>query len=101
MFNSLVVNLKAPLPIVTPEELPLLFDKSFNDKLSTTLSTLTTPVIPTTPITFPFSLGKFEPPPLDQIISLLKYTTSTSSLDPLPLPILKQIINTVETPFIK
>ena len=91
-------SLKAPLPTVTPEELPLIFEKSFNDKLSTTLSTLPTPVIPTTPITFPFFLDKFESPPLDQIISLLKSTSSTSSLDPLPLPILNQITNTVATP---
>ena len=91
-------SLKSPLPTVTPEELPLLFDKSFNDKLSTTFSTFPTLVILTTPITFPASLEKFESPPLDQIISLLKSTSSTSSLDPLPLPILKQIINTVATP---
>ena len=79
-------------------QLPLLFDKHFNDKLSITLSTLPTPVIPTTPITFPFSLEKLESPPLDQIISLIKSTSSTSSLDPLPLPIIKQITNTVATP---
>ena len=88
-------SLKSPLPTITPEELPLLFDNSFNDKLSNTLST---PVIPTNPITFPLSLEKFESPQLDQFISLLKSTSSTSSLDPLPLQILKQIINTVATP---
>ena len=88
-------SLKAHLPTVTPEDLPLLFDNSFNGKLSTTLFTLPTSVIPTTPITFPFSLEKLQPPPLDQIISLLKSTSSTSSFDPLPPPILKQIINTV------
>ena len=42
-----------------------------------------------------------ESPPLDQIISLLKSTSSTSSLDPLPLQILKQITNTVATPLHK
>ena len=91
-------SLKTSIPTTTTEQLHLLFDKYFNDKLSITLSTLPTPVIPTTPITFPFSLDKFESPPLDQIISLLKSTSSTSSLDPLPLPILKQITNTVATP---
>ena len=54
--------------------------------------------MPTTPITFHFSLDKCETPPLDQIISFLKYTSSTSSLDPQPLLILKQIINNVATP---
>ena len=93
-------SLKAPLPTVTPEELPLIFDKSLNGKLSTTLSTLPTPVIPTTPITFPFSLDNFEYPPLDQIISLLKSTSSTSSIDPIPLQIPKQILNTDQPPFI-
>ena len=97
-ISSQLRSLKSPLPTVTHEELPLLFDKSFNEKLSTILSTLPTPVIPITPITFPLSLAKFESPPFDQIISLLKSTSSTSSLDPLPLPILKKIINILQPP---
>ena len=97
LLNCLVVHLK-PLSHCHPCRTTTPLRKSFNDKLSTTLSTLPTPVIPTTPITFPFSLEKFEYPPLDQIISLLKSTSSTSSLDPLPLTILKQITNTVATP---
>ena len=36
-------SLKAPLLTVTHVKLPLLFEKSFNDKLSTTLATLPTP----------------------------------------------------------
>ena len=100
-LSSQLRSLKSPHPTVTPEELPLFFDKSFNEKLSTILSTLPTPVIHITPITFPLSLEKCEFPPFDQIISLLKSTSTTSSLDPLPLPILKKIINTLQPPFIK
>ena len=93
LHNCLVVHLKPLSPLPTLNDLHSsssnLLDKSFNGKLSTTLSTFPTPVITTTPITFPFTLDKFESPPLDQIISLLKSTSSTSSIDPLPLPILK------------
>ena len=53
---------------------------------------------PPLPSPFPSPLTNLNLPPLDQIISLLKSTSSTSSLDPLPLPILKQITNTVATP---
>ena len=90
--------LKAPLPTTTPEQLPLLIDKAFNDKLSATLSALSTPTLCHTPITFPVFLESFDSPALDRIIPLLNSTFSTSSLDPLPLPILKQITHTVASP---
>ena len=93
-YTEVSAQLKA-LIYITPEELPPLFDNYFNDTLS---NTLPTSFIPTTPITFPFSLDNFEFPPLDKFTSFLKSTSSTSSLDPLLLPILKQIINTVATP---
>ena len=51
-------SLKSPLPTIIPEELPLLFEKSFNDRLSTTH------IIPTTPITFPVSLENVNLPHL-------------------------------------
>ena len=73
-------SLKAPLPTTIPEQLPLLFDKYFNDKLSITLSTLPTPIIPTTPITFPFSLEKCESP------QLIK-SSPFSNLPPQPHPL--------------
>ena len=94
-------SLKAHIPTTTPEQLPLLFDKAFNDKLSATLSALPTPTLCPTPITFPVFLDSFDSPTLDRIISLLNSTSSTSSLDPLSLPILKQITHTVASPLHK
>ena len=47
---------------------------------------------------FPSPLKNVNLPPLNQIISLFKATSSNSSIDTLPLPIQKQIINTVATP---
>ena len=97
--NYLVAHSK--LPTTTPEQLPLLFDKAFNDKLSATLSALPTPTLCPTLITFPVFLDYFDSPTLDLIISLLNSTSSTSSLDPLPLPILKHITHTVASPLHK
>ena len=54
-----------------------------------------------TPTTFPVFLDSFESPTLYRIISLLNSTSSTSSIDPLPLPILKQFTHTVATPLHK
>ena len=92
-------SFKAPLTTTTPEQLPLLFDKAFNDKLSANLSALPIPTLCPTPITFLVFLDSFDSPTLDRIISLLNSTSSTSYFDHLPLSILKQITHNVASPF--
>ena len=80
-------SLKSPLPTVTPEELPLLFDKSFNDKLSTTLSTLPTLILCLHPTTDPSltsqstlrSLNVLYPPNLSHTLQPIKSPTSSKT----------------------
>ena len=77
--------------------------KNYHSSSTNLLMTNFPPPFPTFPslsIQLPFSppLTNLNLPSVDQIISILKATSSTSSLYPLPLTILNQIINTVETP---
>ena len=92
-------SLKPPLPVATPEELPLLFDNFFSDKLANILATLATPATPLSqPITNPrpgVSLEQLQTPSLTLIISLLKDTKTCSSLDPLPLVLSKQVTSNI------
>ena len=70
-------SLKAPLPTAIHEELPLLFDKSFNDTLSTTLPPLSFPPLPSP---FPSPLTNLNLP------HLIK-SSPFSNLPPQPHPL--------------
>ena len=94
-------KLRHPLPTASPTELPILFSRFFGNKLSDIIQSLPEPSYKQKHQHIESSLGHFSDPSLLQVVSFIKKSHSSSSLDPIPTTLLHQIANTVAPPLLK
>ena len=92
LANSILRRQKSPYPDFNNDELPNLFDLFFNDKITIIISSLPKPIFITILSSTTNILTSFFLPSNYQLICLLKHSRSSSSLDPINLKLLNDIV---------